>query len=600
MLTETFYYTEFGDRVDLTPSSDAVAIKYQAEVPPKDLEKLIRGDDRLAEFVVSSELRQRGMLVYKRSTAARTTLSEFIARLSESDQIAYAMPVYFLNQHPVLITDEFVVGFKPDVPQSEIDALNQARGIEILEAFDFSPNTFLLRVPRDNQAEILDIVRAYYALETVKFSEPNLIYIKELKFAFNPNDALFSQQWHLPMVDAPEAWDITRGDRSVVIAIIDDGVDLDHEDFASPGKIVPTADLFDFISSDNDPRPALSNDDHGTAVAGVATADGNNSIGVTGVAPNCRLMAIRLDGTNSATRDANAFRFAANHGASVINNSWGPPDGAGAFPLPALVRAAINHATDNGRGGLGCVIFFAAGNGNEHISAPATLDGYASYNRVIAVAASNDTEVRSAYSDFGPEVNICAPSNDTAPGHRGIVTTDRMGSQGYNPPSSGSDPISNSNYTGTFGGTSSSSPLAAGISALMLATNPDLTWEQVRYILEATAEKIDSANTNPVAQYQPNGHSQWYGYGRVNAFEAVKGARSSVPDRDFVHRITVTLRRTSGDRFVSTKIVRPIDARQRRAETGTEAFVRSGPDGFLRTEMSIGSLELLDEVEVDS
>ena len=175
-----------------------------------------------------------------------------------------------------------------------------------------------------------------------------------------------------------------------------------------------------------------------------------------------------------------------------------------------------------------------------------------------------------------------------------------MGSQGYNPPSSGSDPLSNSNYTGTFGGTSSSSPLAAGISALMLATNPDLTWEQVRYILEATAEKIDSANTNPVAQYQPNGHSQWYGYGRVNAFEAVKGARSSVPDRDFVHRITVTLRRTSGDRFVSTKIVRPIDARQRRAETGTEAFVRSGPDGFLRTEMSIGSLELLDEVEVDS
>jgi len=601
-----FYYSSEGAKVSLKRSKDTLAIAYRKEVPAKDLKKLIRGDEQLAKFIVSVELQRRRVVLYKRSAAARASLEAFAERILRSELIAYISPVYYRGKIPVVVTDEFIVAFRPDVSRQIIEQLNAAQDSEILEEFDFTPTTFLLRSKSPAQRGALDAANRYFETGLVDYAEPNFIQIRELKSPFVPNDPLFPQQWHLNRVQAPAAWDITRGDPSVIIAIVDDGVDLDHEDFASPGKIVPGRD---FVSGDPDPRPGAG-DDHGTAVAGVATADGNNGIGVTGMAPNCRLIALRLVGVASVALEAQAFRFAADNDAAIISNSWGPPDGGGPAPLPGIVRAAIDYATNTGRGGRGCVVLFAAGNGNESISSPATLDGYASYERVIAVAACNDRDVRSGYSDFGPEVDICASSDGTSaqPGlwagyppdgsALAIFTTDRMGNLGYNPPAPpGVDPAGGAvNYTGTFGGTSSAAPLAAGLAALMLSIAPDLTWRQVRYILEATADKIDAANTDPVGQYQANGHSQWYGYGRVNAFEAVKGARSSVPDRDFVHRVTVTLRRTVGDRFVSEKVIQAIDARRRQAETASTVFVRGGPDGFLRAELA----PLFDEVEVDA
>lgn len=604
-----FYYSANGNRVPLRESGDTLAITYQQEVQAKNLEALIRGDDELAKFVSSPELQSRNIVLYKRSPAAKIDMDVFAARVIQSDLIAYVSPVYYRGETPLVVTNEFITAFKTGIALQEIEQLNATNNVEILNKFDFAPNTYLLRVERPGMRGALNMANHYFETGLADYSEPNFIYIMELKAPFVPNDPLFPNQWHLPRIRASEAWEITRGDPSVIIAVVDDGVDLDHEDFASPGKIVAG---FDFLGADPNPRPGPG-DDHGTAVAGVATADGNNAIGVTGIAPNSRLMAIRLVGTaQTAVMEAAAFRFAADNGAAIISNSWGPSDGGGAAPLPGIVRAAIDYATNTGRGGKGCVIFFAAGNGNESISAPATLDGYASYNRVIAVGASNDLDVRSGYSDFGPEIGICAPSDGTSAqpllwtgfpadgSTRAIFTTDRMGAAGYNPPPVGIpiDPepaVGAINYTGTFGGTSSAAPLAAGVAALILSVAADLTRRQVRYILEATGDKIDSANVNAIGRYQPNGHSQWYGFGRVNAFEAVKGARSSVPDRDFIHRVTVTLRRTTGDRFVSTKVVQAIDARQNRTETATNIFVRGGPDGFLRAELSA----VFDEVEVD-
>ena len=172
-----------------------------------------------------------------------------------------------------------------------------------------------------------------------------------------------------------------------------------------------------------------------------------------------------------------------------------------------------------------------------------------------------------------------------------------MGPAGFNNQVAAADPAgANVNYTGTFGGTSSACPLAAGVVALMVSIAPDLTRDQIKFILEATADKVDFANTDPIGQYQPNGHSQFYGFGRVNALDAVRCARSSVPKRDFVQNFQVTLRRTSGNRFVSTKVIQTIDARRRQGETDTDIFIRGGPDGFLRAEMTGAS----DEVEVDA
>ncbi len=158
-------------------------------------------------------------------------------------------------------------------------------------------------------------------------------------------------------------------------------------------------------------------------------------------------MPIRLASSLGSQHEADAFQWAADHGADVISCSWGPRDGAwfnpddplhtAVTPIPASTRLAIDYASTTGRGGKGCVILFAAGNGNESVD----NDGYASYPRVIAVAACNDRGVRSIYSDFGRAVWCAFPSNDVAfpaanhpaPLTSGIWTTDRRGAQGYNP-----------------------------------------------------------------------------------------------------------------------------------------------------------------------
>ncbi|MGH7361527.1 MAG: S8 family peptidase, partial [Candidatus Methylomirabilales bacterium] len=326
---------------------------------------------------------------------------------------------------------------------------------------------------------------------------------------------LFPRQWHLHNtgrngaragadVKALAAWRVTTGSRRVTIAVIDDGFDLGHPDLRERGKIVAP---YDFGEDDPDPSPGLG-DAHGTACAGVATAVGGDGVGVTGIAPRCRLMPIRipLDGLDEAAI-ARAFRWAAEHGAAVISNSWGPPDGTGLKePLPLIVRAAIDQAVKNGRKGRGCIICFAAGNGDE----PVELDGYASYPKVLAVAATTDQDRRAWYSDYGKAISVAAPSSG---GRNGIWTTDVRGRRGYNP---------QGDWTGEFGGTSAASPLVAGVAALVLSVNPRLSAAEVRQVLEATADKVDPRG----GRYDARGHSPFYGYGRVNAARAVREAQA--------------------------------------------------------------------------
>jgi subtilisin family serine protease len=352
----------------------------------------------------------------------------------------------------------------------------------------------------------------------------------------------FPQQWHLKAarVDGKNvtahahvtsAWRLSTG-KGITIAILDDGVDLDHPEFAGKGKIVAPRD----VTQDRaDPRPGRDGD-HGTACAGVACAAGNH--GASGVAPDARLMPIRLASPLGSMNEAEAFVWAADHGADVISCSWGPEDGAwwnDADPihrqrvsLPDSTRLAIDHAASRGRAGKGCVILFAAGNGNESVD----NDGYASYAKVIAVAACNDTSKRSVYSDFGSAVWCAFPSNDFEDSARrhpkprtdGIWTTDRSGHTGYNAGGNTARGDLEGNYTNEFGGTSSACPGVAGVAALVLARNPALTSDQIRKILRQTADRIDRRK----GRYDANGHSPFYGYGRVNALAAVRAATKPI------------------------------------------------------------------------
>jgi subtilisin-like proprotein convertase family protein len=227
-------------------------------------------------------------------------------------------------------------------------------------------------------------------------------------------------------------------------------------------------------------------------------------------------MPVRTSGWLSDTSIEDLFQYAIDNNADVISCSW---KASGAyFPLSTRMNGIIHKAATQGRqNGKGCVILFAAGNEsaplNDRLNNVNYHQGFALHPDVIAVAASNSLDEQSNYSNYGPELTICAPSSGS-PG-KGIVTTDRRGGHGY----------SSGDYTFSFGGTSSSTPLCAGLAGLILSVDPDLTSAEVRNIIMNTADKIDPSG----GQYNTNGHSPIYGHGRINAEAAVVMASGSDP-----------------------------------------------------------------------
>ncbi len=343
--------------------------------------------------------------------------------------------------------------------------------------------------------------------------------LRQHRKRYTPNDPLFGDQWHLLNVGqgkstvsvdgrVSEAWDITLGDPQVIIAVNDDGVDLNHLDF--DGKLEPE------LNYPSDWETLMGEGTfagHGTSVAGVAAALADDNLGGSGVCPGCKLLPHRMGESTSLGFQATDIEVAdgfvnmVDAGAWIINNSWGlslgePTHVNTAFPMPALpavIAASFDYAETNGRGGAGTVILFAAGNHNQE------LDYYATYSSILAVAAVGDLGLKSYYSAFGPKVAIAAPSNGALTG----ITTSQAGG----------------GYTNSFGGTSSACPFTTGVVGLMLSANPSLTAAEVRGLLADSATPID-----PVFGKYQSGHSIYYGAGLVNAYVAVQMATGNCTD----------------------------------------------------------------------
>ena len=436
------------------------------------------------------------------------------------------------SQTPVLYSENCFIKFQDDVKASEINKLLKKYNFKGKRALGYARNAWFISAPEGIGLELFDLVAKFFKEDAVELLHPELIRRVVYKDAF-------VNQWHLKKTkigttdvnahaSVEAAWSLADG-TGVTLAIIDDGVDLDHEEFRSGGKIIAPRDV---TLGTSNPRPG-SGDRHGTSCAGVACADGN--FGASGVAPKARLIPIRLASGLGSQQEADAFVWAAQNGADVISCSWGPADGDWwnpndplhnqVVPLPDSTRLAMDFVVNQGRGGKGCVVCFAAGNGNE----PVGNDGYASYSKVLAIAACNDLGKKSAYSDFGDAVWCAFPSNEVVQPRltTGIWTTDNMGPSGYNPgQASKGDAVGN--YTNSFGGTSSASPGAAGVAALILSRNPNLRWDEVREIMKNCCDKIDTQDGN----YDVNGHSPKYGYGRLNAKRAVELAVPTQPPQD--------------------------------------------------------------------
>jgi subtilisin family serine protease len=291
-------------------------------------------------------------------------------------------------------------------------------------------------------------------------------------------------------IDGPEAWAITTGSSSVIVAVIDDGVE-NHEDMNDANGVSRVIGGNTPLNGGN--GAPISNGAHGQACAGIIGAS-HNSLGVKGAAPQSRFLTVNIfAGSETPTDIANGINWAVNNGAWVLSNSWGYTSCTVNY---SVLTNAINSAASSGRGGLGCVVVFASGNGSKNcVDYPAYLES------VIAVGAVTNQGVRSSYSNYGSALDVVAPSNGAA----GVRTTDRMGSPGYN----------SGNYTNTFGGTSAACPAVAGVAALALAVNNSLTGPQVKSIIETTADDMG-----------PSGFDVQYGYGRANAHQAVLCAQN--------------------------------------------------------------------------
>ena len=503
-----------GRALELELDSHLIVVRTHSRAPLSRARFGSRAKRVLSELEPVSRFPDAGVDILRAPPARRRAAvrDEGLAILRKDPDIRFAGRVLRDTRSgvPVVYTENFFVKFTDDQGPAACRALIVANGLVVKRELEYARNAYFVAAPEGTGRRVFAIAAKLLEDPRVDLCHPELARRIQRRRAF-------PQQWHLKkttiggqVIDASAnveaAWALSEGEGTIV-AVIDDGVDIDHEEFAGSNKVIAPRDT---TRQSNDPRPG-NNDDHGTACAGVACASGLH--GASGVAPKARLMPVRCASALGSQAEADAFYWAAQHGADVMSCSWGPADNEGPAPLPDSTRLAMDWAFANGRNGKGCVICFAAGNGNESVDD----DGYASYPKVIAVAACNDRGKKSDYSDYGRAIYCAFPSSDLSTARTpGIWTTDRTGALGYNP-GRASDGDAAGNYTNSFGGTSSASPGCAGTVALILARNPALRWDEVKDVLRRSCDKIDPEG----GKYDPDGRSRKYGFGRVNAQKAV-------------------------------------------------------------------------------
>ncbi|MBI4436660.1 MAG: S8 family serine peptidase, partial [Candidatus Omnitrophica bacterium] len=365
---------------------------------------------------------------------------------------------------------------------------------------------------------------------------------------FVPNDPYYSSigswgqsyddMWAVKRMDPEPAWDLAQGN-GVVVAVVDSGLDYDHEDikdgttnnvWTNPGETpgdsidndnngyVDDIRGFDFANSDPDP---MDDRGHGTHVSGTIAAIGNNAKGIIGVAYKSKIMPLKAldqNGSGSTSGLAEALYYAANKGADVINNSWGYST---KLPNNPPIEEAIRYAHS-----LGCVVVFAAGN------TPADDVMYYSPKNmpeVITVASSDYNDKKSDFSKFGSRIDVIAPGGGPTDNPESVFESRRnilslkTGSPGA--------PIDNRLAVGAGqkyyrnSGTSMAAPHVSGLAALLLSYRPTLTNEEVRHLIRSTADDL----TTPCAAGDTSctgtnlvGFDLYTGYGRINAKKALQ------------------------------------------------------------------------------
>eukprot|EP01087_Luapelamoeba_hula_P003078 TRINITY_DN128_c0_g1_i1.p1 TRINITY_DN128_c0_g1~~TRINITY_DN128_c0_g1_i1.p1 ORF type:complete len:594 (-),score=80.98 TRINITY_DN128_c0_g1_i1:68-1849(-) len=324
------------------------------------------------------------------------------------------------------------------------------------------------------------------------------------------NDPSYSAQWHLHNpsgvdVGIAAAWERGLTGEGLTISIVDDGLEHTHPDFKDHNvnsRYVASAS-HDWNDNVPDPRPKLNYDTHGTRCAGLAFASAHNGICGVGSAYNAKFSGQRLiSKPTTDAQEAQALTYALNVN-DIYSSSWGPTDdgrrmeGAG-----VLVKAAFKHAVATGRNGKGTIYVWAGGNGaggGDNVN----YDGYANSIYTIAIAAVGMNGVKSPYSEPGAPLLVSVPSSPL-----GLTTI-----------------TINNGCSGGFGGTSAAAPLAAGIIALVLQANPNLTWRDVQDVLARSAVMVNSGDDDWTTNGAGLHVNHKYGFGLLHADAACEAAQ---------------------------------------------------------------------------
>jgi subtilisin family serine protease len=526
MDTRSFYLNgESGERFDLLESDDLLIIRTRGISAEPVLQMIPGLRPYLPQIQLIDAFPESHVYVYKcvydkNPSDFRDEVKSMI-RASQHPLLMYVGTVLKFQGTEIyqIYTGNIFIKLHDRVTDSVASQILAAHQVKVKIPLNIGTNTFFSEPEEEIGRDVFELTQELLRNPDVEYCHPELI-VKARKVLTNdvfvrvPNTRI-DTDWILRKTGVFDAWKVSRGS-GTKICIIDDGLDFNHPAFVGPSKIVAPCDMMD---KNRKRLPVHQFDErHGTACASIAcSAD----LLALGVAPDASLMPIRVAGLGSILQ-SEAFYWATEYGADVISCSWGPPDGSifsdsdndFIFPIPDHTNLAIRYATSKGRQGKGTPVVFAAGNGHE----PVKNDGYAAHECVFAIGATNKSDKPTIYSDYGHPMLCCFPSGDfkitSATNVKkldGVTVADRLGSTGY----------SLGNYYNFFDGTSASCPGVAGIIALILSTNPNLSQGEVKTIIKNASKKIGDPQ-----DYQ-NGYSEHYGYGLLMADKAVELALTS-------------------------------------------------------------------------
>lgn len=516
--TTTYYHSTEG-KIRLNLSTKKIIVKFVEGISFEEQSRILKTEKNILPLTADMLLpAPKVTLAVLEPGTSIAKLNQILTQLNFSDKVLYAHPFYEFEDGTLQgVTEYVLVRLKQTGDFPLLRGLADMYNISITQQNEFDVQLYHLATDKNSNGNALTIANELYETGLFDYAEPDFL---RLMKKLTTNDPFVNNQWSLNNSGSNtssyggvagadmkvfDAWMYQTGSTNVKVAVLDEGVDLNHPDLIA--NLEPGYDA----SGQGSAGGPSGNDAHGTACAGIVAATGNNAQGISGVAYNCRIVPVRIaysdangDWVTSNSWIGNAINWSwQNAGADVLSNSWG--GGGSSF----TINTAIGNAIINGRNGLGSPVLFAAGNDNGAVSYPATQ------SNTIAVAAMSMCHERKSPtscdneswwgSNFGENVDIAAPGVK-------IYATDISGSAGY----------SSGDYVSGFNGTSSATPNAAGVMALLLSSNSSLTEQQARYALESTCDKVGGYAYNTGVTGQPNGSwSNDLGYGCINALNAL-------------------------------------------------------------------------------